>query len=447
MKKLVFALFMLGLMILSIVPAMAQETAQLRVAHFLLGGGDVDLYINGELTAATRVGYGDVTEWYTIAPGTYSVAIAPARTSIDDAVLGPIDFTFADGSWTTLAATGLAEQNVLDLWALPEDYSPLTFNETRLSVFHAVSDGNPVDVTYNNELLFGLLAYPGSLGDNDGFDTVTLTVGSYGINVLDNISGTSILDLGQVSLNDRNNYFVAVFGTAVNPTATLVSTNMVDVTTVPVGDIRERANADATDGYLRFAHFSSGTGDVDVYVNGDLAVSGVGFATVSDFTMYAVGDYTISVAPAGTSASDAVLEYELRLFGAEYITVAFIGVIENRTLEAVPVFENFSPTDVGQTRVTFFNAVPGLQKVTLARNDGLLVVQDLAYPQDGSDGYAISDLVTGRYSFKIVDFTTPATLAEIPEFNYAASVNYFLAYIPGETGWVLAEAPIPAEEF
>ncbi|MDX2076048.1 MAG: DUF4397 domain-containing protein [bacterium] len=447
MKKLSFAFFLIGLLVLSIVPTMAQETAQLRVAHFLLGGGDVDVYINGELSAATRVGYGDVSEWYTIAPGTYSVAIAPARTSVDDAVLGPIDFTFDDGSWTTLAATGLAERGVLDLFALPEDYSPLTFNETRLSVFHAVSDGNPVDVTYNDELLFGLLAYPGSLGDNDGFDSRTLTVGSYGIEVLDNISQTSILDLGQVSLNDRNNYFVAVFGTAVNPTVTISTTNVVDATTVAIGDIRERPNADATDGYLRFAHFSSGTGDVDVYVNGDLAATSVGFAGISDFTVFAVGDYTISVAPAGTSADSAVLEYELRLFGGEYITVAFVGVIENRTLEAVPVFENFNPTDVGQTRVTFFNAVPGLQKVTLARNDGLLVVQDLAYPQDGSDGYAISDLVTGRYSFKVVDFTTPATLAEIPEFNYAASVNYFIAYIPGETGWVLTEAPIPAEEF
>ncbi len=445
MKKLSFVFFLLGLLVMSIVPAMAQGTAQLRVAHFLLGGGDVDVYINGELSAATRVGYGDVTDWYSIAPGTYSVAIAPARTSIDDAVLGPADFTFGDGSWTTLAATGLVESGVLDLFALPEDYSPLTFNETRLSVFHAISNGFPVDVTYNDELLFGLLAYPLTLGENDGFDTRTLTVGSYEIDVLDNISKTSILDLGQVSLNDRNNYFVAVFGTAVNPTVRVISTNMVDVAFVAVGDIRERANADATDGYVRFAHFSSGTGLVDIYVNGDVAASGVDFAGISEFEMYAVGDYTISIAPAGTSLDSAVLEYDLRLFGAEYITLAVIGVIENRTLAIAPVFEDYSPVDIGQTRITFFNAVAGLQKVTLARNDGLLVVQDLASPQEGSDGYSISDLVNGRYSFKVVDFTTPATLAEIPEFAYNTSVNYFLAYIPGETGWVLAEAPIPAE--
>lgn len=446
MKKLTLAIFLIGLFALSLVPTMAQsDTAQLRISHFLLGGGNVDLYINGELSAVTRLGYGNVSDWYTIAPGTYSVALAPARTSIDDAVLGPVDFTFGAGSWTTLAATGLAERGVLDLWALPEDYSPLTFNETRLSVFHAVSDGNPVDVTYNDALLFGLLAYPASLGDNDGFDTRTLTVGSYGIKVLDNISKTEILNLGSVSLNDRNNYFVAVFGSALNPSVRLVSTNTVDLASIPVGDIRERPNADATDGYLRFAHFSSGTGDVDIYVNGELAVSGVGFSAISDFTTYAVGDYTISFAPTGTSADSAVLEYELRLFGGEYITVAVIGVIENRTIEAVPVFEDFSPVDIGQARITFFNAVPGLQKVTLARNDGLLVVQDLAYPQEGSDGYAVQDLLNGRYSFKILDFTTPATLAEIPEFNYATGVNYFLAYIPGETGWVLTEAPIPNE--
>lgn len=445
MKKLTLAILFIGLLALSLVPAMAQNTAQVRLAHFLLGGGNVDLYINGELSAVTRLGYGNVSDWYTIAPGTYSIALAPARTSIDDAVLGPIDFTFADGSWTTIAATGLAERNVFDLWALPEDYSPLTFNETRLSVFHAVSDGNPVDITYNDALLFGLLAYPGSLGNNDGFDTRTLVVGSYGIKVLDNITKTQILDLGNVALNDRNNYFVAVFGTALKPTVRLVSTNTVNLANIPVGDIRERPNADATDGYLRFAHFSSGTGNVDIYVNGERAAAGVGYATISDFITYAVGDYTISIAPAGTSVDRAVIEYDLRLFGAEYITLAVIGVLENRTLEVAPIFEDFSPVDIGQTRITFFNAVPGLRKVTLARNDGLLLVQDLAYPQEGSDGYAIQDMLNGRYSFKIVDFTTPETLAEIPEFNYATGVNYLLAHIPGETGWVLTEAPIPNE--
>lgn len=448
MKKLSLLFFLISLLALSIMPSMAQSTAQVRVGHFLLGGGDVDLYINGELSAVTRLGYGRVSDWYTIAAGTYSVAIAPARTSIDDAVLGPVDVTFEDGRWITLAATGLAERDRFDFNVLVENYSPLTFNETRLNIFNAIPDGNPIDVTYNDQLLFGLVGYPGSLGSNDGFDDVKLTIGSYTIKIQDNVTKTTLLDLGATNLNDRNNYFLAVFGVAASPSYRLVSTNMVDVSKIPVGDIRERPNADATDGYLRFAHFASGGGDVDIYVNGELSVSGVGYSNVSDFEMLAVGDYTISLAPAGTSSGSALLEYELRVFGGEYITVAFIRASNNRDILATLIFEDFTPTDPDKTRITFFNAVPDpTSLVTLARNDGLLVVQDLAYPQQGSDGYAIRNLDVGRYSFKITDFAIPKVLSEIPEYNYATGTNYLIAHIPsteGATAWVLVEAEIPS---
>jgi len=96
---------------------------------------------------------------------------------------------------------------------LNEDFSPVAADRVRLSVFHAIESAGAVDVYVNGGLLVGALGYPGSLGDNDGFDIREVGAGTYDVQVRLAGTDTVIIDLPDTTFTAGSNVLVAAVGT------------------------------------------------------------------------------------------------------------------------------------------------------------------------------------------------------------------------------------------
>lgn len=125
------------------------EKAMIRVAHFAVDAPAVDVFVNGE-AAITNLPYPEVTPYVALDAGTYSIAVAPAGSGIDAAVIGPVDLEFAAGTSYTIAATGqLADSS----------FGPLVINDTAqlaaltipaggstVTILHGISNAPAVDI-------------------------------------------------------------------------------------------------------------------------------------------------------------------------------------------------------------------------------------------------------------------------------------------------------------
>ncbi len=210
-------------------PEAAVEMAHIRVAHFSPDAPAVDVYINGELSGVQGLAFPSVTDWIEVPASTYSIAVAPAGTSLADAVIGPADLTFDVGSWTTIAAVGSVADGSLKPAVLPEVAynNELAAGNAVVTVFHAIPDAPAVDVWVNGAVAVQQLAFPGSAGNNDGAFDLEVAAGSYDIQVVPAGATTPVvLDLPGTQFEAGNYYFVAAVGTLSAPQVVVKAINL-----------------------------------------------------------------------------------------------------------------------------------------------------------------------------------------------------------------------------
>jgi uncharacterized surface protein with fasciclin (FAS1) repeats len=192
--------------------------ANIRVAHFSPDAPAVDVYVSNSLSGVQGLEFANVTDWIALPPGNYSIAVTPAGESLRAAVIGPADFTLLGDTWTTIAAVGSAEAGTLAPALIAEDNSELDAETARVTVFHAIEGAPAVDVRADGSVVISALAYPGTVGDNDGAFTIEVPAGTYDIQVTPNGASTPVLlDLAGTELSGGTHYFVAAVGTADSP--------------------------------------------------------------------------------------------------------------------------------------------------------------------------------------------------------------------------------------
>ncbi len=431
MRKLFILFALLAIAMVGVLPAAAQDgDARLRVAHLSVDAGDVDVYADGD-AILTDFEFGTVSDWLALPAGTYSVAVAPAGTSVDEAVIGPLDVTLESDSWYTVAAIGLAGDETLTAQVIEEDYSDITLGETRLTVFHAIPNAQPVTVTADDNVLTAGLAYPGA--DNDGVAIIdNVLADTYDLQVyLTDAPDTVLFDLPDTELVQNRNYFIAATGLESAPELVLASTNPMDVGSVDMTESTE-APMDG-DAQLRVGHLAPDAPAVDIYINGEVSeFTGVEYPAVSSWTTVPAGTYSVAVAPAGTSLDDAVIgPVDVTLESDSWYTVAAIGLLADETLTAQVLEEDFSEIPTGETRFTVFHAVPGAPAVDVYV-DGEPFVQTLAFPgtQGDNDGASTFTVLEGDYDIQVTPAGDPDTvLIDVPGFSMESGNSYLIAAI------------------
>jgi hypothetical protein len=161
----------------------AQEggMAYVQVAHLSPDTPNVDVYANGEV-ALSDVPFGTVSDWLAVPPGSYDVAVVSTGLFVEAAFL-EATLELAADTYYTVAAHGSRLGSTLTASVLVNDLSNIGENEARIGVFHAIEGALPVDVVASGATIVEYLAYPGSLGSNDGFFEVDVPAGTYDVTV------------------------------------------------------------------------------------------------------------------------------------------------------------------------------------------------------------------------------------------------------------------------
>src|SRR5690606_5463512 len=101
------------------------------------------------------------------------------------------------------------------------------------------------------------------------------------------------------------NDIVTVTATDVDATNGVV--HIIDNVLLPQSALQNFGFASALNTNLQVLHFSPDAPNVDVYVDGELAITDLAFGANSGYVTLPAGSYEIAVAPAGTSLEDTVL--------------------------------------------------------------------------------------------------------------------------------------------
>jgi transforming growth factor-beta-induced protein len=350
-----------------------------------------------------------------------------------------VDIAVANEDFATLvAAAQAADPGILEALAGP---GPLTvFAPTNQAFANLLSTlGLTADeLLAQTEILNQVLLYHVVEGAVTSDQVVAFDGQSVPTLLEDNFIGVEVTDDGGVVLNGVVNV------TAVDIIASNGVIHVIDNVLLPnpvleaLGLLETEATPEAAEegevAYvnIQVAHFSPDTPAVDVYVNGEAAITELEFGTITDFLTLEAGTYEIAVAPAGTSVEDAAIgPAEFDLPAGAFITVAAIGSLEAGTLTAAVLPQDFSELAEDQARVTVFHAIEDAPAVDVLAG-GTPIITQLGFPGTlgDNDGAFTLDVPAGGYDLAVVPSgATEPVVLDLTGTTLDAGTYYFVAAI------------------
>ncbi len=199
--------------------------------------------------------------------------------------------------------------------------------------------------------------------------------GEFALTLLDdNYVSVSVADDGTVTLND----VVTVIETDVDATNGVV--HVIDDVLLPQAALEDLGLAFALNSNVQVLHFSPDAPNVDVYVDGELAVADLAFGENSGYLTVPAGSHEIAVAPTGTTLDDAVIGPATFTFNAgQSVNIAAIGSVEAGTLNVTVFNQAFPLLEENEVSTTVFHALEGAPAIDVVLN-GDVAVEELAYP-------------------------------------------------------------------
>lgn len=196
-------------------PNMAEGEARVRIAHFAAGGTPVTVFVDGK-AVLSGIRYGFVTRYLPIQPGTHEIAVGP-NSNIANAIIGPVDLDFDDGSFTTIAAISDGDGGISPV--VLEDFIDGGANVASATVYHGIVGGPTIDVWAGDVKLVEGLAHAGTFalpagGFNDGISEVAVEPGDVTVSITGAFAGSpegALLDR-ETTFTAGHYYIIAVVG-------------------------------------------------------------------------------------------------------------------------------------------------------------------------------------------------------------------------------------------
>lgn len=399
-------------------PALAQEdaadddsdmTAAVRIGHFSPDAPHVDIYLDDDLVVED-LAFTQVTPFLAVPAGTYDVAIVATGNSIDDGAVGPIELTFSADTNTTVAAVGSFNEGSLMATVFTEDYDPLEDNRAGITVFHAIEGEGAINLIGSGTQLVDFLRYPDVDAGFDGAFTRPVPAGLYDLQVQVDSTGLIVRSADDVELADGQYYLVVALGPVANDGDLLVVTPegnlnepLAEATAEPSDDSDAEAETETGTAAVRIGHFSPDAPNVDIYVDGDLAVEDLAFTQVTPFLDVPAGTREVVVTATGDAIDDAVLgPLDVTLEADTNTTIGAIGSLENDSLSVTAFTENYGPLADGTARITVLHTIEGEREFDVF-GSSVLLIQFLRYPNAdlGADGAFTRDVPAGSYNLSV----------------------------------------------
>lgn len=415
-------LLILMLAILAVVPAAAQsEFAFIRVGHFVSDGPVVDVYVDGELSAAEGLAFGDVSPWMAVPAGTDGVAVTVQGQTVDTAIASVAGLELAAGTWVTVSVIGTLADDTLALQPAFEDYRTAVKDGTaRVTLFHAMNGMSGVDLVRGGTSMIDTVAFPNPERNSDGAASVDLLAGTVDFAITGATNNSAVIvNIPETELPDGGFTSLFIYGTLNEPLYSVQVVTPEEVTLVGTGSALttetfvfdpEAADggpvfAEGTVAFIRAGHFGADAPAVDVYLDDEAtSITALEFGTVTDWIAVPAGEYTVNVTTEGGTPDKAVISLEgLELAPDSWTTLSAVGSLGADTLTLQAAVEDYKTAiEAGKTRISVFHAMEGMSGVDLVRA-GVSLLDTVAYPNParGNDGQASVDAASGTVDLAI----------------------------------------------
>lgn len=198
-------------------PAVAADTAMVRVLHASPDAPAVDVYVDGTRVGAPLAGlqFGDLSSYVSVAAGTHDLKVcATADANVCPIVANGVALT--TGTHYTIAATNLLAS--IETKVIADAPAPVS-DKTQVRVVHFSADTPAVDVLTQDGTtkVVDNIAYPDATG------YLTLAAGSYDLKVCAHADNQVCpLDPGALDLQAGRSYSVFAIGSLNNESLTAV---------------------------------------------------------------------------------------------------------------------------------------------------------------------------------------------------------------------------------
>lgn len=385
----------------------------INVVHASPDAPNVDIYLDGQL-ALSNLAFGWYGGWVALPAGDHQVQVTATGQAPETAVIDAT-VTVEAGVAFHIAATGVLAEITPQIYQA--DLSSIDEGNARLRVVHTVPDAPAVDVAVTGgDVLVPSLEFP------NASDYLDVPAATYDLEV--RLAGTTdvALPLPGVTLDASTVYEVFAIGTAANGAlaALIVPSPIVS------GGV-EGASAGCTaalgigaegDACVNIVHASPDAPAVDVYVDGQLALSNLEFAAFSGWVPVPAGEHHVQVTAAGQAPDTAVIDASLTLEQGVAYQVAATGLLAEITPQ---IYEtDLAGINAETARVRVVHTSPDAPAVDVAVTGGDLLIPGLEFP-NASDAL---DVPAGTYDLEVRPAGTSDVALALPGVQLDGGMVY-----------------------
>jgi hypothetical protein len=170
---------------------------------------------------------------------------------------------------------------------------------------------------------------------------------------------------------------------------------------------------------VRVAHLSPDAPNVDVYVNGEPALTDVPYTTVSSYLSLPAGTQQVTVYATGET-SNPVIDAPVKIAAGGAYTIAAVGLVTDGSITAQVYQDDLRAPSEGNAKLRVIHASPDAGPVDVVPRGGEPLVTDLAFPDDTP--YA--EVPAGTYTLDVNAAGTDQTALTVPDAKLAAGGVY-----------------------
>jgi hypothetical protein len=369
-----------------------EPTSNFMFANFAQGLQAVDAYINkGPEPLYSGVPFSSVQQSFTAGLGPYLIELYQPGTGPANGGVPLASGTFEIGANQSVMFAAQGTKDALQVGAYVADLSPIPPQSSRLTIINLAA-GNPpfrVEQIEGGTLIESLDVFEES--------SAVVPAGSYNIRFADASTGAKMMEQGGIQLPEGTVTLLIAYDD--DP-----SDPLINALVVSSNQVEEYAA-------IRWAHLNVDGPTVDIYMDDQPTVTGLGYKMTTDYKLYPPKVYDIKVYPAGADPATAQLLYQesMDLTGTSFPRTVFVyGQPDQAQLGVVP--DSLEVLPAGTGRIRFVNAaidVPGVAVYLAA--DGSRIVDNIVFG-DGSSNFNVP---AGTYVYNFVASSGEIGRAEV----------------------------------
>ena len=170
---------------------------------------------------------------------------------------------------------------------------------------------------------------------------------------------------------------------------------------------------------VRVAHLAPDAPNVDVYVNGEPALTNVPYTTISDYLTLPAGTQQVTVYAAGDTATP-VIDTPVELAAGAAYTVAAVGLVADDSLTAQVYEDDLRAPSDGNAKVRVVHASPDAGPVDVVPAGGEPLVSGLAFPE----ATPYTEVPADTYTLDVNAAGTNQTVLTVPAATLASGGVY-----------------------